>query len=81
MLVDWFGLSFADSTVATATGAYVSEQQKGGGTVIPALANVRAVCFLAHRMKILLAYKAEDIVIVRAARRTHLEPFRSARPV
>jgi len=49
------GFAFVYSTEATAAGADVSQDQKGGGVMTPALADVRAARLFANGMKLMVS--------------------------
>src|SRR3982750_977326 len=65
-----------DRTVRTVSRTDVAEDHEGRGPVLPALANVGAVCLFADGVKIELAHQMLQPQILRAARRLDLEPAR-----
>jgi len=66
--------SMGDGAVSAIAGADVAEDHEGGGAVLPALADVGAVGFLADGMEVELAHQALEPHIVGAAGRFDLEP-------
>ena len=60
---------------AAGAGTDVSKDHKGGCSAAPTIADVRASCFFAHRVKVGGAEFAPQIHIVLAARGGDLEPF------
>jgi len=61
--------------------ADLTENHERGRAVMPALADVGAVRFLAHGVEAEIAHEAFEARVVRRSRRTHLEPVRFRRPV
>ena len=53
--VQEMGLAFVNSAEVTAAGADVSQDQKGGGVMTPALADVRAARLFANGMKVMVS--------------------------
>src|SRR5206468_12612024 len=72
-------LAVRDRAIAAVPRAGVTEDHEGGRGVFPALADVRTVCFLAHRVQIPLAHEALEPDVARAPGRAHLEPCRLGR--
>jgi hypothetical protein len=52
----------------------VAQDHEGRGAVLPALADVRAVRFLADRVEVEVAHELLEAQVVRASGRLHLEP-------
>ncbi len=48
-------LTLADRTKAASSCADVSQDQKGGGVVVPALGDIRAARLLADRMEVVIS--------------------------
>src|SRR5262249_27223116 len=67
-------LAVRDGAVAAIPRAGVAEDHEGGRGVFPALADVRAVGLLAHRVEVPLAHEPLEPDVVRATGRAHLEP-------
>src|SRR4029079_14276773 len=57
-----------------------AEDHERGGAVVPALADVRAIRFLAHRVQPELAHDALEPEIVLRPRRADLEPLGLGHP-
>src|SRR6185295_8891997 len=64
---------------AAATGADVAEDHEGGGTALPALADVGAVGLLADRMEVVLLDRLLQPAVGGATGSRDLEPGRLAR--
>jgi hypothetical protein len=65
-----------DGAVSAVPRAGVAEDHEGGGAVIPALAEVRAMRFLAHRVEVELAHEPLQAGVHLAAWSLHLQPRR-----
>jgi hypothetical protein len=65
-----------DGAVGAVPGADIAENHEGRGAVLPALADVRAMRFLAHRVEVQVAHELLEAQVVRASGRLHLEPGR-----
>ena len=65
-----------DRAVGAVSRADVAEDHEGGGAVLPALADVRAVRLLADRVQVQVAHEALQAEVVASAGRLHLEPGR-----
>ena len=70
------GPPMGNGAVAAVPGAHVAQDHEGRGQVLPALADVRAVGLLAHRVEVPLPHQALQAEVLRPARRPHLEPGR-----
>ena len=64
--------------VGAVPGADVAEDQEGGGPVVPAVPDVGAVRFLAHRVQLEVPHQMPDLRVGLTPRRLHLEPRRLA---
>ena len=73
-------LAVGDRAVAAVPRAHVAQDHEGGGGVLPALADVRAVRLLAHGVQVEVAHEPAQADVVGAARRAHLEPARACGP-
>src|SRR3989449_6781435 len=67
-----------DRTVAAVPRAHVAQDHEGGGRVLPALADIRTVRFLAHGMQVGVAHEPLEPEVIRPAGRAHLQPRRLA---
>src|ERR1700674_4218388 len=65
-----------DGAVGAVSGADVTEDHKGRGAVLPTLADVRAVRFLAYGMQVELTHQVLEPHVVGASGCSHLEPRR-----
>jgi len=74
--VDGFGAAFGDGAESAPAGAEVAEQHEGGGFVMPALADIRALGAFADRVQAEGACEALERVVVLADGSAGLEPFR-----
>jgi len=72
------GLAVRDGTVAAVAGADVAEDHEGRGGLFPALADVRAMRFLAHAVEIPLPHERSEPHVIPTTGRAHLEPGRLA---
>ena len=70
------GRSGGDGTVAARPGADVPEYHEGGRSALPALADIRAMGFLADGVKPLGLQKIVKLHVVGAPGHGHLEPLR-----
>ena len=74
VVVDGLGLALGDGAEAAATGAEVAEHHEGGGLLVPALADVRAVGGLADGVQVQVAGELLQRVEGLAARGFGFEP-------
>ena len=65
-----------DGAVGAVPRADVAEDHEGRGAVLPALADVRAVRFLADRVEVELAHQLLEPEVLRPAGSANLEPAR-----
>ena len=65
-----------DGAVGAVPRADVAEDHEGGGAVLPALADVRAVRLLADRVEVELAHQLLEPQVVRPAWGANLQPRR-----
>ena len=72
--VDCEGAAMRHGAEAAVARAGVSEEHEGSGLVPPALADVRAMCLLAHRVKAELLHRGAGLREVRTARCPDLQP-------
>jgi hypothetical protein len=66
--VNRFGAPGGDGAEATATGADIAEDHKGGGTFSPTFAHIGAVAAFADGMEFMRIYETTDMFIVFADR-------------
>ena len=69
-----------DVAVAAGARADVPHDHERRGAVMPALADVGAVRFLAHRVQLEAAHQLAQPKVIRRTRRSHLEPLRLGLP-
>src|SRR4029077_11212510 len=74
------GPSVRDGAVRARTRAHVAEDHEGRGAVVPALADIRTLRLLAHRMEVELAHQPLQPKVAWRSRRAHLEPVRLCQP-
>src|SRR6202043_3594263 len=72
--------SVRDGAIRAGARADLAENHERGGAVMPALADVRALRFLAHRVQLQLAHEALEACVIRRPRRAHLQPLGFRRP-
>src|ERR1700694_653849 len=65
-----------DGAVGAVSGADVAEDHEGRGAVLPTLADVRAMRFLAYGMQVELTHQVLEPHVVGASGCSHLEPRR-----
>ncbi len=74
------GTSVRHRAIGARAGAHLAENHERGGAVMPALADVRALRFLAHGVEVELAHEALEPGEVGRPGRAHLEPLGLGRP-
>ena len=73
------GLAMSHRAVSAVSRADIAEDHERRRRVLPALADVRAMCLLAHGVQVPLPHQALQSDVVRASGRAHLEPRRLGR--
>src|SRR6266545_568411 len=72
-------LAVGHRTVPAVARAHVAQDHEGRGQVLPALADIGTMRFLAYRMEVPLPHQALEPQVLRAARRADLQPRRLGR--
>jgi len=78
--VGWRGASMRHGTVRARPRAHLAENHERRRAVVPALADVGALGFLAHGVELQLPHEVPQPCVVRRPGRAHLQPFGFGRP-
>ncbi len=73
-------LAMRHGAIAARTRADIAQDHEGGRAVVPALADVGTMRLFANRVQAEAAHQPLQTLVVRRARRAHLEPFRLGGP-
>jgi len=65
-----------DSAVSAVSGADIAQDHEGRGAMLPTLADVRAMRFLAHRVQVEVTHQLLEPYVVGATGCSHFEPRR-----
>src|SRR5262249_21278217 len=72
------GPTVRDRAVGAISRADIPQDHEGRGPMLPALSNVGAPRFLAHRVKVEIPHELLELQVAGAARRSNFEPRRLA---
>src|SRR5260221_2495502 len=74
-LVDGARTAMRDGAIRARSRADITQNHERGSAMVPALADIRALRLLAHRVQLQVAHQPFEAQIARRSRSTHLEPL------
>jgi hypothetical protein len=73
--VQWHRNTFVHSAKAAMPRTGIAAQHKCGGSIVPALKNVRTTRFLTHCVKVQAFNQLQNMILIRRVAYAYLQPF------